>query len=108
MSTPLLELRGVSVDYLRPGFQPARARRYRALDDVSFGLADGSALGVVGESGSGKSTLARAVLRLVRPSTGGSSGAGSGSTARRAAASPRSGASCRWCSRIRLAVSTRA
>jgi len=70
MSTPLLELRGVSVDYLRPGFQPARARRYRALDDVSFGLADGSTLGVVGESGSGKSTLARAVLRLVRPSTG--------------------------------------
>ena len=42
----------------------------RALEDVSFELAEGTALGVVGESGSGKSTLARAVLRLVRPSAG--------------------------------------
>ena len=70
MSVPLLEVENLSVDYLRPGLLPVRERRYRALDGVSFEIDEGAALGVVGESGSGKSTLARAVLRLIRPSTG--------------------------------------
>ena len=70
MSVPLLQVDGLSVDYLRPGFRSARLYRYRVLENVSFELAEGTALGVVGESGSGKSTLARAVLRLIRPSAG--------------------------------------
>jgi len=43
----------------------------RAVDGVSFSLAQGEVCGIVGESGSGKTTLARALLRLVEPHGGG-------------------------------------
>ena len=63
MSSPLLELRDVEVEFrTRDGIA-------RVLDRVGFGLSAGSTLGIVGESGCGKSMTALTIMRLVpRPS----------------------------------------
>src|SRR5881396_3095653 len=37
----------------------------RAVDGVSFDMAQGATLGIVGESGCGKSVTARSILRIV-------------------------------------------
>ena len=71
MSTPLLAVEGLCVDYRsRRAWFRSGDTTFRALRAVSTEMAEGTALGIVGESGSGKSTLARAVLRLVKPSHG--------------------------------------
>jgi peptide/nickel transport system ATP-binding protein len=44
------------------GYRETLGHRVPAVQDLSFTLAAGAALGIVGESGSGKSTVARALL----------------------------------------------
>lgn len=68
MSTqPLLEVRNLRAHIGTP------RGVVRAVDDVSFDLDEGQALGVVGESGSGKSVMARAIMGLM-PARSGRSG----------------------------------
>jgi peptide/nickel transport system ATP-binding protein len=59
--TPVLEVSGLSVDYLLD------RGTARAVDDVSFTVSRGEFLGIVGESGCGKSTLLFAVAQLLAP-----------------------------------------
>jgi len=65
LDLPALRVSGLSKSFRLPG-----GAEIRAVDDVSFTLDRGGALGVVGESGSGKSTTAAMVLGLVEPDAG--------------------------------------
>ncbi|RYJ31829.1 oligopeptide transport ATP-binding protein OppF [Streptomyces sp. L-9-10] len=61
---PFLSVEDLVVEY------PTARGPFRAVDRVSFQLERGGSLAVVGESGCGKSTLARALVRLLRPTSG--------------------------------------
>ncbi len=56
---PLLEVRGLSVDL------PVANGAVRPVNEISFQLGGGKALGLVGESGSGKTMLALALMGLL-------------------------------------------
>ena len=72
MSRALLELRELSVQFpLGPRGWSGRPRAHaRAVDAVTLSIERGESLGLVGESGCGKSSLARAILGLVKPTSG--------------------------------------
>ncbi len=67
----ILQVRNITKIYEKPVknlFLPAS--RVKALDEVSFDLKEGKALGLVGESGCGKSTLAKIITKLLNPTSG--------------------------------------
>ncbi len=56
----------LEVNHLKTHF-PTRSGLVKAVDDVSFHIAEGELLGLVGESGCGKSITALSVMRLLSP-----------------------------------------
>jgi peptide/nickel transport system ATP-binding protein len=65
---PVLEVDGLVVEYA------TRSRRTRAVDGVSLAIGPGEILGLAGESGCGKSTLGNAIMQVLRPPAGITSG----------------------------------
>ncbi|MEO5697164.1 MAG: dipeptide ABC transporter ATP-binding protein, partial [Burkholderiaceae bacterium] len=66
-TTPLLEVRGLSVRFpIRAGLLQRTVGTFTAVDDVSFDIATGQTLALVGESGCGKTTTGKAIVQLLR------------------------------------------
>jgi oligopeptide/dipeptide ABC transporter ATP-binding protein len=70
-ANPLLEVNNLTKHFAQQGGMWGRSRGVvRAVNDISFSIAEGETLGLVGESGSGKSTTGRLILRLIEASSG--------------------------------------
>ena len=71
MSDPLLSVQNLVKHFVKRSLVFGREQeRVRAVDGVTFTLAEAETIGIVGESGCGKSTLARCVLKLIEPTAG--------------------------------------
>jgi len=64
MPETLLSVRDLKVHF------PSKGATVRAVDGVSFDIAESETLGLLGESGCGKTTLGRAILHLQRATSG--------------------------------------
>ena len=68
--TPVLEVEGLVKHFPLGRGVASGGAVVRAVDGVSFSLAEGEVLGLVGESGSGKTTVGYCVNRLLEPTAG--------------------------------------
>jgi len=67
----LLEIDKLKVYFpIRKGLLDRAKECVRAVDGVSFSIEAGESVGLVGESGCGKTTLSRAVVQLIKPTSG--------------------------------------
>jgi peptide/nickel transport system ATP-binding protein len=71
MSAPLLSVNGLTKHFpLKGGLFGRSTGTVRAVDGITFDVAEGETLGIVGESGCGKSTTARLLVDLITPDGG--------------------------------------
>jgi len=71
MSTPLLTCKELRVHFpVRSGVMLRQTGAVHAVDGVSLSIKPGETLGLVGESGCGKSTIGKALVRLLKPTSG--------------------------------------
>ncbi|HEV2674985.1 MAG TPA: ABC transporter ATP-binding protein [Aliidongia sp.] len=68
--TPIVAVRGLTVDYAGHGGLMQRQAPKRALHGIDIEVRPREVVAVVGGSGSGKTTLGRAIVGLVKPSGG--------------------------------------
>jgi ABC-type oligopeptide transport system ATPase subunit len=66
----LLEVHNLVKEFTRSQGLFSKSVPVRAVDGVSFSIAEGETFGLVGESGSGKTTTGRCILRLIEPTSG--------------------------------------
>ena len=67
----VLEVKNLKKSFpIKRGFLQRTVGHVRAVDDVSFSIAEGETLSLVGESGCGKTTTVRAIMRAINPDEG--------------------------------------
>ena len=80
---PIIDVQGVSKSFRIPSvkrdtvrehvlglFEPRHYERLQVLDDVSFSVQPGEALGIMGRNGGGKSTLLKIICDVYQPDRG--------------------------------------
>jgi lipopolysaccharide transport system ATP-binding protein len=65
LTAPIRRLRALGKGGIEGGGRP-----FRALDDVSFTVAQGESVGIIGRNGAGKSTILKMLSRITEPTAG--------------------------------------
>ncbi len=67
----ILSVKKICVEFpVKKKFFGNASENFKAVDDVSFSISTKEIVGLVGESGCGKTTIGRAILQLIKPTSG--------------------------------------